>query len=113
LQEELAGPYLHLLLCGPPGAWAPEQIAELASRFDGLLRIHYLTRSAIPDALADGDGKTLAMLGVDDAGQYLLRPDGHIGFRCPGRDLRGVMQYLERWFVSAPAACDDDSLQPL
>jgi hypothetical protein len=67
-----------------------------------------LTRSATPNALVDSAGEALARLGVDDAGQYLMRPDGHVGFRCPGRNLRGVAQYLERWFVSAPAIRDDD-----
>jgi 2-polyprenyl-6-methoxyphenol hydroxylase-like FAD-dependent oxidoreductase len=113
LQQELAGPHLHLLLCGQPDAWDSEQITELASHYAGLLRIHYLARSAVPGALVDGAGEAFARLGVDDAGQYLVRPDGHVGFRCPGRDLRRVTQYLEQWFVSAPAACDNDSLQPL
>jgi FAD binding domain/Aromatic-ring hydroxylase, C-terminal len=102
LQQELAGPHLHLLLCGRPDAWDPEQVAELTSRYGGLLRIHYLTRSAIPNALVDGAGETLARLGVADAGQYLVRPDGHVGFRCADRDLRRVTQYLEQWLVSAP-----------
>jgi 2-polyprenyl-6-methoxyphenol hydroxylase-like FAD-dependent oxidoreductase len=113
LQEELAGPYLHLLLCGPPDAWDPERIAELAAQYADLLHIQYLTWRPVPDVLVDTSGGALARLGVDDAGQYLVRPDGHVAFRCPGRDLRRVMQYLERWFVSAPAARDDNSLQPL
>ena len=112
-RQELASPHLHLLLCGPPDAWAPEQVAELASRYAGLLRIQYLTRRSVPDAMVDSTGETFARLGVDDAGQYLVRPDGHVGFRCQGRDLRRVTQYLEQWFVSAPAARDDDSPQPL
>jgi hypothetical protein len=108
LQQELAGPHLHLLLCGPPEAWEPEQVAELASRYASLLCIHYLSRSAIPDALVDGAGETLAMLGVDDAGQYLVRPDGHVGFRCPGRDLQTVMEYLKQWFVSETIVHNDN-----
>jgi hypothetical protein len=38
------------------------------------------------------------MLGVRDAAQYLVRPDGHIAFRCAGRDLTAVERYLAEWF---------------
>ncbi len=108
LQQELAGPHLHLLLCGQLDAWDPEQVSALAAKYAGLLNIHYLTRGEIADALVDSTGKTLARLGVDDAGQYLVRPDGHVGFRCADRDLCMVMQYLEHWFMSDPVVRDDN-----
>lgn len=108
LQQELAGPHLHLLLCGKLDVWDSEQIAQIAAKYAGLLTIHYLTRSAIPNALVDSTGKTLTMLGVEDTGQYLVRPDGHIGFRCAGRDLRRVTQYLEQWFVGESIVRNDE-----
>jgi 2-polyprenyl-6-methoxyphenol hydroxylase-like FAD-dependent oxidoreductase len=41
------------------------------------------------------------LLGVKDAAQYLIRPAGHIAYRCAGCDLRGVADYLARWFPPA------------
>lgn len=102
LQQELAGPRLHLLLCGAPDAWDPEHVADLAARYTRLVTIDYLTRSATPGALVDTAGEALASLGVRSAAQYLVRPDGHIGFRCAGHDLHAVTQYLGQWFVSTP-----------
>ena len=29
--------------------------------------------------------------------QYLIRPDGHIGYRCGGTDLDGLQHYLAHW----------------
>jgi hypothetical protein len=63
--------------------------------------IHYLTARSSPDALVDTTGHVLSRLGVSgsrDSGQYLVRPDGHIGFRCAGRDLGAVTMHLDRWF---------------
>jgi hypothetical protein len=48
--------------------------------------------------MIDRGGEALRRLGVhavSDAAQYLVRPDGHIGFRCAGRDLQAVAGYLE------------------
>jgi hypothetical protein len=62
--------------------------------------IHYLTASSSADALVDTSGEVLSRLGVrnaQDVAQYLVRPDGHIGFRCAGRDLDAVTMYLDRW----------------
>jgi hypothetical protein len=36
-------------------------------------------------------------VGNQDTVQYLVRPDGYIGARCPGRDVHFVAEYLERW----------------
>ena len=49
--------------------------------------------------LVDEDGTALAKLGVDRTAQYLIRPDGHVAFRCAGTDLAGVGNYLRRWFA--------------
>jgi hypothetical protein len=48
----------------------------------------------------DEEGTALAMLGVDSTAQYLIRPDGHVAFRCGGTDLAGLGDYLRLWFVS-------------
>lgn len=100
LQQELSDPGLHLLLCGPGGAWDKPRASELAQRFAGLLVIKYLTRDDTEGALVDQDGEALARLGIETTGQYLIRPDGHVAFRCSGADLRSATDYLDRWFVS-------------
>jgi hypothetical protein len=38
---------------------------------------------------------------VKGTAQYLIRPDGHIGYRCGGTDLNGLQRYLTRWFPDA------------
>jgi len=45
----------------------------------------------------DADGATLRSLGATDGAQYVIRPDGYIGFRCAGYNLEAVDQYLRRW----------------
>jgi hypothetical protein len=68
--------------------------------------VHHLTRAAMPGALQDFDGRGFARLGVDGTAQYLVRPDGHVGYRCGGDDLAGLQRYLARWLpntTSRPA----------
>ncbi len=103
LQQELAGPSLHLLLCGAPEGWDQAQAAPIAARHSGLLAIHHLTRGPSPEVLVDIGDEALSRLGVEgaqDSGQYLVRPDGHVGFRCAGRELGALMTYLDRWLRS-------------
>ena len=47
----------------------------------------------------DPDGKVLHRLGLGpgDAAHYLVRPDGHIGYRSSGTDLAGLDGYLRHW----------------
>ena len=97
LGEALVGPGFHLLLCGPPGDWHPSQLTTLRHRYPDTLAVHHLTRAATPDALHDVGGQVFVRLGIDGTGQYLVRPDGHIGYRCGGDDLAGLQRYLARW----------------
>ncbi len=98
LHQEVVGPRLCLLLCGDPHSWDRVRAAQLASRYAELLGVEYLTRTSVPGLLVDQHDEALRRLGVGEAGQYLVRPDGHIGFRCGGRDLGAVATYLARWF---------------
>jgi 2-polyprenyl-6-methoxyphenol hydroxylase-like FAD-dependent oxidoreductase len=102
LGEALASPGFHLLLCGPLGDWHPSQLATLRHRFPDTLAVHHLTREATPGALHDAHGKAFARLGVNDIAQYLIRPDGHIGYRCSGDDLAGLQHHLARWLPTTP-----------
>jgi 2-polyprenyl-6-methoxyphenol hydroxylase-like FAD-dependent oxidoreductase len=106
LGEALAAPCFHLLLCGPPGDWHPSQLTTLRHRYPDTLAVHHLTREATPGALHDVGGQVLARLGADGTAQYLVRPDGHIGYRCGGDDLAGLQRYLAHWLpttTSRPA----------
>jgi 2-polyprenyl-6-methoxyphenol hydroxylase-like FAD-dependent oxidoreductase len=100
LGEALAAPGFHLLLCGPPGDWHPSQLSTLRRRHPDTLAVHHLTRAAAPGALHDLDGQVFARLGVNDKAQYLIRPDGHVGYRCGGDDLAGLQRYLARWLLT-------------
>ena len=97
LGEALAAPGFHLLLCGPAGGWDAGQVATLVEGSHGLLAVHHLTREAGPGALHDPDGVALARLGVGRTAHYLVRPDGHVGYRAAGTDLRGLRRWLDQW----------------
>jgi 2-polyprenyl-6-methoxyphenol hydroxylase-like FAD-dependent oxidoreductase len=101
LGEALAAPCFHLLLCGPIGEWNAGLLAALGRSHPGMLAVHHLTRDAVPAALHDHDGQALARLGVEQAAHYLIRPDGHVGYRAAGTDLRGLQRHLARWLPAA------------
>jgi 2-polyprenyl-6-methoxyphenol hydroxylase-like FAD-dependent oxidoreductase len=104
LQQELAGASLHLVLCGTRDGWDQSQAAGVSARHSGLVTIHYLTAGSSADVLVDASGEVLLRLGVrgaQDSAQYLVRPDGHVAFRCAGRDFEALMMYLDRWFGRA------------
>ncbi|HET8623869.1 MAG TPA: FAD-dependent monooxygenase [Gemmatimonadales bacterium] len=106
LQQELSSPHLHLLLCGTPEGWDRARLAELTELHAGLLMVHGLSASDTPGGLVDPHGAALFRLGVRNihhAAQYLVRPDGHIAFRCTGRDSAAVAEYLDRWFRNREA----------
>jgi hypothetical protein len=103
LHEALAAPSFHLLLCGPANRWPAEQLAALQERYGALVAVHRLTREAAPRSLHDADGQAFARLGVDPKAQYLVRPDGHIGYRSAGSDLSGAERYLARWLPGSGA----------
>ena len=100
LHRTLARPGFHTLLCGPVATWSGSTATELAERYGDLVTVHRLTRDNTPDALWDHTGQASDRLGLRDhidAAHYLIRPDGHIGYRSGGADLQGLHTYLERW----------------
>jgi len=101
LQRELSGPSFHLLLCGHSESWDGDDIGELATCHH--LKLHYLSRNPDANILVDS-GVALARLGIRDMGQYLVRPDGYVAYRCGGRDLSGVQQYLASWLLNNKVA---------
>jgi hypothetical protein len=104
LQEAIAGPHLGLLLCGESAHWDPGRLDALRKRFSHVLAVYHLARHWAPGALVDEDGGAMARLGVEDAAQYLIRPDGYIGFRCAGRCLDALEAYLCEWYGEARRA---------
>jgi len=99
LQEAVVGPCLTLVLCGDGDLWDTGRLAEHAVCRNGLLRTKRLTRHSDRGVLVDETGEVLQRLGVDDAAQYLVRPDGHVGFRCAGRAFDALESYLAEWYA--------------
>jgi 2-polyprenyl-6-methoxyphenol hydroxylase-like FAD-dependent oxidoreductase len=99
LHTALAGPGWQLLLCGPPDRWAAEQLTRLRERHTGYLSVHHLHAQDTPGALRDPHRQAQRRLGLSpgSVAQYLIRPDGHIGYRAGGSDLTGLDRYLHRW----------------
>jgi hypothetical protein len=103
LHGALTAPGYHLLLCGPARAWPADATADLAGRCAGWVTVHRLSHDPVPGALHDVDGIALRRLGLSRprAGHWLIRPDGHIGYRAGGSDVTGLLAYLARWLPGA------------
>jgi FAD binding domain len=97
LGEALAAPRFHLLLCGGLGDWDAGQLTAVGARHREVLTVHHLTHEAAPGALHDVDGQAFVRLGVEQAAHYLIRPDGHVGYRAAGTDLDGLQRHLAHW----------------
>jgi 2-polyprenyl-6-methoxyphenol hydroxylase-like FAD-dependent oxidoreductase len=103
LHEAVAAPAFHLLLCGPATGWPDDHVAALRERHGTLVAVHRLTRDAqaASGILLDPSGEALAGLGVVEAAQCVVRPDGHIGYRSRGTGTLGAERYLARWLGAA------------
>lgn len=109
LQRALAGVGFHVILCGPVDVWPESAAAEFTERYGDLVTVHRLTRDNAPGVLYDHTGQASYRLGMNhqvggdqvglqmSAAHYLIRPDGHIGYRAGTNDLTGLHTYLERW----------------
>jgi len=82
-------------------------LTQLGERYRDVVRIYGVSQvapDALPvttrvDSLVDDQGEGFTRLGVQDARQYLVRPDGYIGFRCSGHRFDSLERYLETWFA--------------
>jgi 2-polyprenyl-6-methoxyphenol hydroxylase-like FAD-dependent oxidoreductase len=99
LHTATAAPGWHLLLCGRADAWPAEKITRIGARYAGLLTVHHLTAPHTPGTLHDPGGQALRRVGISPraTAQYLVRPDGHVGYRAGGNDLAGLARYLGHW----------------
>ncbi|MFG2053111.1 FAD-dependent monooxygenase [Micromonospora sp. NPDC048930] len=97
LHRLTAAPGWHLLLCGPPGDWPTAATAAL-DRYP--VTVHRLADPGSSSEVSRAAVPALRRLGLarGASGQYLIRPDGHVGYRAGGTDLRGLLGYLGRWF---------------
>jgi hypothetical protein len=73
----------------------------LRERYGRALSVYRLSREPHEDALIDHVGDVHLRLGVQDAAQYLVRPDGYVAFRCAGNSLAALEDYLTRWYIQA------------
>jgi hypothetical protein len=108
------GPAFHLFLCGPRTAWRDKAAGEIAGLLPEVVTVHRLSRDRGAGTLQDQQGLALRRLGVrpSEPAQYLIRPDGYIGYRATGTDLTGLRGYLQHWLGAGsqtqPAGQADD-----
>lgn len=98
LHGMLSAPGWHLLLCGPADPSAEDALAGVRRGGAGPVTVHRLAAHDGAGVLLDPTGQALRRLGltVDSRAHYVVRPDGHIGYRAGGHDLAGAMRYLAR-----------------
>jgi hypothetical protein len=101
LQQALAGPHLALLLCGDSHHWDARELDRLRERYGRVMAMHDLNATGSDGSLVDEKGHAFARLGVREAAQYLVRPDGYIAFRSAGRTFEQLDRYLADWYVAA------------
>jgi hypothetical protein len=61
-----------------------------------VLRAQQILQGSRPRGLPADQAKG-AVCGRKVVVSHLIRPDGHIGYRCGGTDLDGLQNYLTRW----------------
>jgi 2-polyprenyl-6-methoxyphenol hydroxylase-like FAD-dependent oxidoreductase len=102
LQEALAGPRLALLLCGDSRIWNHLGLDQLRKRYGAVVAMYCLSTSGADGSFHDQNGHAFTRLGVRDAAQYLVRPDGYIAFRSASRTFEQLDRYLADWYLATP-----------
>jgi 2-polyprenyl-6-methoxyphenol hydroxylase-like FAD-dependent oxidoreductase len=103
LHAALAAPGWHLLLCGRAERWAHHLDPPRPVHHDALT-VHHLSTDPGPATLQTTDATALHRLGLKPAqtAAFLVRPDGHIGFRTGSPDASSLNRYLDRWLAPHP-----------
>ncbi|QDV37988.1 FAD-dependent monooxygenase [Tautonia plasticadhaerens] len=112
LLDHARGPWFTLFLLPgiePPSAAAGESIRAVldlaAGRFGEIVRVvPVVGPGGMPDdavptpssSIEDPDGRIHRLLGCPGPGLLLVRPDGHLGFRCRPPDAGRLRGYLDR-----------------
>jgi hypothetical protein len=109
LHDAIAAPGWHLLLCGPNDTWPTTTLTDLG-QIPGVAALHKLSATNASGILYDSGGLALRRLGVTPghAAVYLIRPDGHVGYRSGGHDLAGLRRYLRRWLTTSASTPPSD-----
>ncbi|MET7671928.1 FAD-dependent monooxygenase [Micromonospora luteifusca] len=102
LHRLTAKPKWHLLLCGLPADWSSGKIVALSRQYADRLDVHWLTEPDASEAASATAAHPLRQVGLAPgaSGVYLIRPDGHIGYRSGGTDMTSLVAYLDRWLRS-------------
>ena len=110
LHDILATPGFHILLCGR--GWPADtqlRLHDALGRLSPWLSVQRLNvgsrlAAASPNEIQDISGLAFERLGLSVRRPELLvvRPDGHIGFRSPGTDISGAVDYLNRITTPSP-----------
>lgn len=106
LRELLRAPALQLWVC--TGSAPAEFALALAERFTPAVRSTVLVIADRPpaappgvEALADPELRAHGRLGAVADAAYVVRPDGHLGFRCEPPNAARVAEHLSRIGVGA------------
>jgi hypothetical protein len=99
----MARPGWHLLLCGPTHTWPVDESTNISQQYAGLVTVHHLSATDAPGVLHDSGGLALRRLGLapGHTALYLVRPDGHVGYRSGGGNLTGLADYVWRWLPAS------------
>jgi hypothetical protein len=100
LQEAAIRPGLTLLLCGEPRAWNPVALHQLRQRYGAVVAACSLSTDGADGSWRDANRNAFLRLGVREAAQYLVRPDGYIAFRSAGYTFQALDRYLAEWYVA-------------
>jgi hypothetical protein len=99
LRALLRAPELQLWICA--GAGPPESALALAERFTPAVRATVLVIADRPPpgpsgvaVLADPALRAHGRLGAVADAAYVVRPDGHLGFRCEPPDAARLAEHL-------------------
>ncbi len=99
LHNALAPPGWHVVLCGPSDTWPAGELTDINYQHPNLITVHRLSTRNEPGVLHDPHEQALRRLGLasGDTAVYLVRPDGHIGYRSGEDSLAGLSSYICRW----------------
>ena len=97
LHRALGRPGWHLLVCGPTGAWP--DLESMIDQHGGRLVLRRLGAGQGHGWLQDPSGGALRRLGLDQdrSALFVVRPDGHIGFRAARPRPADLQRYLRGW----------------
>ncbi len=97
---QMGGPRFHALLFAA-GAGSAELLdlrraydRELQAKCPGLVDVLTIFRGASAEGLLDSAGYAHSRYGAAAVAQYLIRPDGYIGWRAAGWDVSGLLGHL-------------------